>query len=1789
MSLVNLTSDLGKFKKPVKTPEKASTLSSDAQERASFGSKQPITEKLAAMKNSTTNTASSSGNTNTDSRLGKIVTDKRNVSMNRKITSDVSPIRQSVTLESLASKVVLPKVDRVSNATKFKSMVEVRKSDQPKVPESTFIPNRVRQTGNDISTVQPKMVDNVTSVQTFASDVNKIVVGTNNNTSPTTVRVVNNNTEPRIKKLSLGTPSTTNLTETSPTVITKTKEISKYKTSTTNVVVMSKPTGHHLTSPVKILAGAMVIDHSKQGKKIVNTTKLGGRYEQSNLTLNAPSKTFHGDGDVLSKFNIDTKLLPLTGKFHEDGDKVSKLNVDGVPLGGLIGGRYEKVRPSAYGFIGDAPSVNFITDIHGSGFITRATTQQTQLKVNSSAYAMNLPKGVDFFGNEHASGFNVFARQLDTKFKVDTSAYGWKGAKKDAPSVNYFVNRNANGFTTFQGMYQTLFNMDSSQLNWHGTRKDAPTVNYFQNTNTVSGFDAFAQMYNTKYKVETTRFSWQGDAPSVDYFSNNNVTEGFHTRALLMDSKFIKDSSIYDWNGGKSDAPEVNFFLNRNVTSGFHKFARIMDTKFIKDSSIYDWDGGRTDSPEVNFFSNRNVTKGFHKFAQIYDTKFIKDSSIYDWDGGKTDAPEVDFFLNRNTTKGFHKFARLLDTKYIKDSSIYDWDGGKTDAPEVDFFLNRNTTKGFHKFAQILDTKFIKDSSIYDWDGGKTDAPEVNFFLNRNVTTGFHKFARIMDSKFIKDSSIYDWDGFKNNAPAVDFFLNRNTTGGFETFAKMLDSKFIKDSSIYDWDGSAPPATNFFANTNASGFTVKARIMNSEYVRDSSRYIWKGSSKDGPATNFFANTNADGFTKFQEQGNTKYKVATSRFTWNGSAPSTNFFTDVNASGFTTFAVVGDSKFKEDSTRYAWAGNGRNAPTTNFFADDVATGFTSYVESVGSQFNVDKTRRSWVGSKKDAPSTKYFNGSFLNEGGFKKFATRDDSNFVKDGSSLTWVGKKKEAPSTDAFDDGYGAKGFTTFMNDPRQSQFEGVDVENLEYEYPDVKGFGKRLFPSQPSHYDPYLLSLTDLLGGFIPNVNDIVSDLVGVNVGSITNMSISTAMHDFMPHVLGNKTGFVIKKALGAISHAVPKVGAVLNASLNKIFQKNQKNSFVKNTLNSMLFRRSVRSTPEDSSRWMVFSLRKQYASQYGNFTQDQGESTMALNGYNFRTTLNSSLKAIGIDANLPVGPTQDLTERMRQRYESYVPPISALGVPISVGGILNVSKIHTTYNPFPASQNDASGRPLNHAGTNIYLQDLRSDGYLKYGFIGQYAKSYAQFLNETWASKDTTIPNAKNWLNNPQITTFKSDIETVYNEFNNGGSILSNPLGGGASIDTGRYTRLNRNPFDKKHQSRPGVPNKTVPLYKGPAQEDGNPITQYRTIAYNKIPKKHDIHTRYHDFRNLLDNSRNDIKWSTDPKIVNYEQKNLEKYGYGQYGKVGADRSKPNVNTIKYESNGSGKNNAKAIPNGDGAPEFRGDRINIIDYRQLEKGNLANIKEVYDGGVTDLIDFYFTGHRLTGAGKGKEAEVIVFRAALKNISDSSSPSWNSNKILGRADPVYLYGGFERSVSFDFDVFINSRDEFKAVYRKLNALMGFTAPHYDGAGYMQAPIMRLNIGHLFRKTPGFLSSLSYTFDNTTYTWETAKLDNDLKAGSDGNSFGVLQLPKFISVSVQYTIIGNYRPQKNGVFYNLYDDDPSWPGKVPTNANRVNYFRAYDADGGELGLPPGIEDENQTPKESETATNGNGQ
>jgi hypothetical protein len=154
-----------------------------------------------------------------------------------------------------------------------------------------------------------------------------------------------------------------------------------------------------------------------------------------------------------------------------------------------------------------------------------------------------------------------------------------------------------------------------------------------------------------------------------------------------------------------------------------------------------------------------------------------------------------------------------------------------------------------------------------------------------------------------------------------------------------------------------------------------------------------------------------------------------------------------------------------------------------------------------------------------------------------------------------------------------------------------------------------------------------------------------------------------------------------------------------------------------------------------------------------------------------------------------------------------------------------------------------------------------------------------------------------------------------------------------------------------------------------------------------------------------------------------------------------------------------------------------------------------------------------------------MVFRALLKNITDNPNPSWNTVNYVGRGEPFYIYKGFERAISFEFQVAAMSEEEMKPMWQKLNYLYSNTMPDYSDAK-MRAPYMKLTIGDYLYRQPGIIKSLTYTIDNKS-PWEIAIDDPEAAGGSN-----LYELPQIMTVQMTFAPIHDFLPRKMPRVYN---------------------------------------------------------
>ena len=310
-------------------------------------------------------------------------------------------------------------------------------------------------------------------------------------------------------------------------------------------------------------------------------------------------------------------------------------------------------------------------------------------------------------------------------------------------------------------------------------------------------------------------------------------------------------------------------------------------------------------------------------------------------------------------------------------------------------------------------------------------------------------------------------------------------------------------------------------------------------------------------------------------------------------------------------------------------------------------------------------------------------------------------------------------------------------------------------------------------------------------------------------------------------------------------------------------------------------------------------------------------------------------------------------------------------------------------------------------------------------------------------------------------------------------------------------------------------------------------------------------------------------------YSVFNLETtYGFGDHGNIWALRN--DFTARSHVATKWSKNEFKPTKDPiEKATAFRGDKVQVIDfgeralkdaYKWKPGGILGAFNDTFDK-TQDLIKFFFTGPSLVAGSTGTD-DIIVFRAIINSLTDTFSPSWTPQQMIGRADPNYLYSGVQRDLNIDFTVYATSRDEMKPIWRKLNALASYTAPEYDNSTIgLKGPWMRLTIGDILYQQPVIIQSLYYTLADSETTWEiNIEKDPDM-----------MEAPKKIEISLSVAVIPDYLPQKNGRMYTLAKEfDPETGEPNPT---KFGNWLADTKNNSGIALEPPTIDEKQKGKD----------
>ena len=209
------------------------------------------------------------------------------------------------------------------------------------------------------------------------------------------------------------------------------------------------------------------------------------------------------------------------------------------------------------------------------------------------------------------------------------------------------------------------------------------------------------------------------------------------------------------------------------------------------------------------------------------------------------------------------------------------------------------------------------------------------------------------------------------------------------------------------------------------------------------------------------------------------------------------------------------------------------------------------------------------------------------------------------------------------------------------------------------------------------------------------------------------------------------------------------------------------------------------------------------------------------------------------------------------------------------------------------------------------------------------------------------------------------------------------------------------------------------------------------------------------------------------------------------------------------------------------------------------ASGSQKYAPYAEDFIAFYF--HDIVND------KYIPFRATVKGINESATANWSDISYIGRADRLYNYTGFSRTLGFNFKVVAMSIKELLPMWTRINYLVGLTKPSkYPGnersdsasVAYLTPPItppfiipplLSITIGDLYKEQPVVLKSVTISIPEDAI-WEILPelnyqenwkyLNGKIEWQDSGGKYA--QFPKECDITISTDLLETGRPMVGG-------------------------------------------------------------
>lgn len=165
------------------------------------------------------------------------------------------------------------------------------------------------------------------------------------------------------------------------------------------------------------------------------------------------------------------------------------------------------------------------------------------------------------------------------------------------------------------------------------------------------------------------------------------------------------------------------------------------------------------------------------------------------------------------------------------------------------------------------------------------------------------------------------------------------------------------------------------------------------------------------------------------------------------------------------------------------------------------------------------------------------------------------------------------------------------------------------------------------------------------------------------------------------------------------------------------------------------------------------------------------------------------------------------------------------------------------------------------------------------------------------------------------------------------------------------------------------------------------------------------------------------------------------------------------------------------------------------------------------------------------EQGKGVQFRATINGLSETLSPSWDTNKFVGNPFNYYTYSGIERSVQFNFKTFSLGPDEQRIMWNNLNFLTSLVYPQgYYSNSAVTPPFIKFTLGDMYKGRFAFIESLSYTIDDNT-PWQVNDKEED-RFGTEHDMIG-FRLPMIVDVGITIKFLESRGNTSSKQFYSF--------------------------------------------------------